>query len=516
MEFFPHLLWLLTDETSDYNNCTCRICSPNQIEVEKPVQPPPPATAAATKTISAPNGPVPVARNTVPIPIRRPSTGTPIAQSPVVKPAAPPAVSQIAPQIVPQIAPQIAPQIKAPPRLEPTPLPQVRSFDQQVDAQYGKFVNRPGEVVWFRRNGTSAFGLGLVVRRWTSANGSDPGMYSIQPLSYPAGIPPQEVVDANLDNVKPWLAWSAPACTYEYLKARPHITYQSVNWAELTSGQFGPGHAEVDASILMAKAIDVTLTPFDKLKTVPNNGTEERHWNGIYYGAEKIWRGEPVRLRLGLGSDVLVVTEIIEKAFPTSGANPHHISPKVELRGDVYSYATLPAPNPKEPPALPPDNHLPMRMQEDMRWRNQTLLTAASELCYWKLISPNQRVAIEDVKGRWYETSVLFQKEFFDAIGGKGGVNGSWMNARGDATGMSKQPGILIPNRLAAFQGAIPDQLRLVDGVEPPSDHQKPAGAMQGVEIVSGAPAENNFSVDDFMNFEDASLPFAENNQPWQ
>lgn len=407
---------------------------------------------------------------------------------------------------------QIAPQIKAPPRLEPTPLPQVRSFDQQVDAQYGKFVNRPGEVVWFRRNGTSAFGLGLVVRRWTTANGNDPGMYSIQPLSYPGGIPPQEIVDANLDNVKPWLAWSAPACTYEYLKARPHVTYQSVNWAELTSGQFGAGHAEVDASILMAKSIDVTLTPFDRLKTISNNGVEERYWNGIYYGAEKIWRGEPVRLRLGLGSDVLVVTEIVEKAFPGNT----QVSPKIELRGDVYSYATLPAPNPKEPPALPPDNHLPMRMREDMRWRSQTLLTAASEVCYWKLISPNQRVALEDAKGRWYETSVLFQKEFFDAIGGKGGVNGSWMNARGDATGMSKQPGILVPNRLAAFQGAIPDQLRLVDGVEPPSDHEKPAGAMQAVELGSGAPAENNFSVDDFMNFEDASLPFAENNQPWQ
>lgn len=436
------------------------------------------------------------------MPIRRPSTtGTPIAQSPVPKPA------------TPTIA-QNTSQMKVPSRQEPTPLPQLRSFDQQLDAQYGKFVNRPGEVVWFRRNGGSAFGLGLVVRRWATPTG--PGMYSIQPLSYPGYTPNQEVVEAVLENVKPWLAWSVPACTFQYLRERPQVSYREVEWHHFSSGQMGAGHAEVDASILMAKAIDVTFTPLEKLKTVPNNGIEERYWNGIYYGAEKIWRGEPVRLRLGMGSDVLVVNEIIEKAFPPS-TNPLHATSKMELRGDVYSYATLPATNPKTPPTLPSDNHLPIRMREDMRWRNQTLLTAASELCYWKLISPNHRVAIEDVKGRWYETSVLFQQEFFDAIRDKGNVNGSWMNARGDATGMGKQPGVLVPNRLSAFHGAIPDQLRLFDGIDPPSDHDKPTNAMQGVELVPAAPAENNFSVDDFMNFEDASLPaFNDNNQSWQ
>jgi hypothetical protein len=35
-DFFPHLLWLCTDDNSDYQNCTCKMCSPVQLEVEKP------------------------------------------------------------------------------------------------------------------------------------------------------------------------------------------------------------------------------------------------------------------------------------------------------------------------------------------------------------------------------------------------------------------------------------------------------------------------------------------------
>ncbi|KAL1598018.1 hypothetical protein SLS60_008506 [Paraconiothyrium brasiliense] len=424
--------------------------------------------------------------------------GTPVAQSPVSKPA------------TPTTGQQHAAQIKVPPRLEPTPLPQPRTLDQQVDSQYGKFIARPGEVVWFRRPG-GAFGLGLVVRRWSSANGATNGIYSIQPLSYPGHAPAQEVVEAGAD-VKPWLAWSVPSCTFEVLRQNPHITYHTANWKALASGQW-EGHPEVDASILAAKAIDMTYTPFEKLKTIPNNGNEERHWNGIFYGAEKIWRGEPVRLRLGLGSDVLVITEIIERVAPV-GNNPLQLNSRVELRGDVYSYATVPAPNPKAPPTLPPNNHVPVRMREDMNWRNQTLLPSAGELCYWKLISPNQRVSLEDVKGRWYEISVLFQQFFFDSIQKKEGGNGSWMNARGDATGQSKEPGTIQPDRLAAFAGAIPEQLRLVDGLDPPGDHDKSQSAMQGIELGMGAgTGESNFAIDDFMNFgEDTTMPFSDNN----
>lgn len=333
-------------------------------------------------------------------------------------------------------------------------------------------------------------------------------MYSVQPLSYPGHAPPQEIVEAGAD-VKPWLAWSVPSCTFEFLRNNPALSYHQVDWKALVSSQW-EGHPEVDASILAAKAIDVTYTPFERLKTISTNGGEERLWNGIYCGAEKIWRGEPVRLRLGLGSDILVVSEIIQKVAPIGN---NQVSSKIEIRGDVYAYATLPAPNPKSPPTPPANNHVPIRMREDMNWRNQILVPSAGELCYWKLISANQRVALEDVKGRWYEISALFQQFFFDSVQKKEGGNGSWMNARGDATGQSKEPGALRVDRLEAFGGSIPQQLRLYDGLDAPGEDEKPAPAMHGVELGLGAAAgENNFAIDDFMNFgEDATMPYGDN-----
>ena len=35
-DFLPHLLWLATDKDGDPNNCTCKLCSPGQKDVEKP------------------------------------------------------------------------------------------------------------------------------------------------------------------------------------------------------------------------------------------------------------------------------------------------------------------------------------------------------------------------------------------------------------------------------------------------------------------------------------------------
>ncbi|KAJ4296878.1 hypothetical protein N0V90_006926 [Kalmusia sp. IMI 367209] len=497
VEFFPHLLWLCTDEASDYNNCTCRICSPMQIEVEKPAPAPRPevklekldATSAA-RTMAAPNGPVPINRNPAPpVPIRRPSISTPIAQSPVTKPATPNTA-------------QNATHIKPPPRLEPTPLPQPRSIDQQIDSQYGRFIARTGEVVWFKRL-AGAFGLGLVARRWISKNHS---VYLIQPLSYPSHAPAQEIVESE-QMVKPWLAWSVPSCTYEWLSQNPRLTYEQVDWNMMASGRMGSGVPEVDASILAAKAIDITYTPFERLKTSANNGIEERHWNGIYYGAEKIWRGEPVRLRIGLGTDLLVISDIVEKVYPTGTAQHGTTTSKIEFRGDVYSYATLPAPNPTSPPVVPSNDHIPIRMREDMRWRNEALVPTSATIAYWKLVSAGTRIDLEDVKGRWYETSILFQEYFLNAVKSKEGGNGVWMNSRGDATSLGRDLGLFRSDRLAAFNNAIPKNLQLVDGLDPPADQQ-------GLELgIGSGNGENHFALDDFMNFEpmeDPSMNFSD------
>ncbi|KAF2703559.1 hypothetical protein K504DRAFT_391996 [Pleomassaria siparia CBS 279.74] len=514
-QFFPHLLWLCTDETGDYDNCTCTICSPMQLEIEKPAPPKQeikpelplkkentPISSQPTITQQHSQHPV------VQIPVPRPSTGSvATAQSPGTKP----------------VPPQNPPRIKAPAILVPTPLPQPRSLDQQVDGHYGKFVCRTGEVAWFFREKTKAWGLGLIIRRWTPKDGSSERAYMIQPLSHPFEVPRPELVTTD-QHLKPWLAWSAPSCTYEYLQQNPSLTYDQVDWHSLVTGRYGTGISDVDASILAAKSIDTTYTLFERLKTTINMGQEERHWNGLYLGAEKIWNGDPVRLRIGSGNDVMVITDIVERTrVPTSiqGTPTQPIISKVMIIGDMYTYQTLPALDPNSPPTPPPNNNLPIRMREDMRWRNQIMVPATRTLAYWKLIASQTRLDISEVKGRWYEASLVFVGPFKQAIQKGEGGNGIWMNARGDATGLGKTAGMPKLDRIAAFTTAIPKGTQLVEGLEPPPQtHQthheqlKPASTgLQELELAAHA-ADAGFALDDFMNLdgmdESTALPFGE------
>jgi hypothetical protein len=509
-DFFPHLLWLCTDENSDYQNCTCKMCSPVQLEVEKPVvKPEIKSEPAATVIKPEPGLNAPPTTNTavnrnpvvaIPAPARRSVSGPP-TQSPIMKQAVPAALP-------PPPQTTTAPQIRPPAILQSTPLPQHRGNEQLTDSRYGHFMCRTGEVVWFYRPKTTAWGLGLVIRRWTMKDNSGGKAYLVQPLSHPFDSATPEVVTADT-NLKPWLAWSAPACTFPYLQQNPQLRYDQIDWHALLSGRFGEGVADVDASIMAAKAIDTTYTLFERIKTIPLAAGEDRQYNGIFLGAEKVWRGDPVRIRLGMtGNDLMVITDIVERVMTNpaqkQGAQP---TSQVWMVGDIYSYSTLPAPDPSQPPTPPSasNNNIPIRMREDMAWRNRTLVPATQTLGWWRLIASASRVDMADIKGRWYETSLLFEESFNKAVKNNEGGNGIWMNARGDATGVGRNPGNPRPDRVTAFGNALPKGTQLVDGLEPPAQQvvqrsQVPTSDMQSLDIGMGPGAGEAFSLDDFMN----------------
>ncbi|KAF2268713.1 hypothetical protein CC78DRAFT_350986 [Lojkania enalia] len=488
VEFFPHLLWLSTDETGQYDNCTCKLCCPTQPESEKP----------AAKAETPANSPKVKIEETATPPSTASVTRNPAAQIPRLPTAGSANTQSPSTRASPNVA-----RIKPPSALVSAPLPQPRSIDQQVDSQYNKFLCRTGEVVWFYRERTKAWGLGLVVRRWIPKDGSSNRAHLIQPLSHPYMAPEKEVI--TLDNkIKPWLAWSAPSCTYSLLQQNNALTYEQVDWNALLSGHYGNGEAEVDASILAAKAVDETYTLFERLKTTTSNlGHEERHWNGLYFGAEKIWNGDPVRLRIGSGADIMVVTDIIERIIqlPSNGPNPS-ISSNIQLVGDIYTYATLPAPDPSNPPQPAQSTNIPLRMREDMRWRNQTLIPDTQTTAYWKLISSQSRLDIVEIKGRWYETSLVYVDSFHKAVKNNEGGNGIWMNSRGAAAGLVGA-GTRKEERVEAFGNAVPKNTTLVEGLDPPPevDQQKrpPANEMQHLELSN---ADGGFALDDFMNLD--------------
>ncbi|KAJ8109991.1 hypothetical protein OPT61_g7049 [Boeremia exigua] len=465
LEFFPHLLWLCTDESSDMQNCTCKMCSPVQLEVEKPV-----VKVEAKPEIKKENNAVQVTgRNPiVQIPVRRTSNPPPV-HSPIVKPATPAATPA-------------APQIRAPTPLQATPLPDPRSIDQQVDGLYGKFISRQGEVVWYYRPKTGAWGLGVVIRRWLDKS-SGAKSYFVQPLTHPhEALAPELVTTEN--ELKPWLAWSAPSFTYSYLQQHPNIPFDKVDWQGLAAGRYGQdGVAGVDASIMAAKAVDCTYTLFDYLKKTSHDGCQDSHYNGLFLGAEKIWRGDAVRLRVGRDIDVMVVTDIIER---TTQQTTGQATSSVIVVGDIYSYSTVAVSNSAQLPEPQKNPSLPSRLREDMTWRNQLLVPHARIFAYWKLSAPNSRFDMAEVKGRWYETALVFEDPFTKSVKNNEGGNGVWMNSRGDATQVGRMTGVSVAQRLQAFGRAVPEGTQLVDGVEPPEQAQQ----AQDVNMAMGGHAD--------------------------
>lgn len=353
-DYFPHLLWLTTDQAGDPNNCTCKLCCPEELEGDKAaaVKEPKAATptAAIKKEETPSNSPgigrhpiVEIIRRPLPKPTQNPPAQKPPAQTQIVqgqpsqnqtsKPATP------VPTPIPTTIPTPTHQPSIPRTITPSSLPQPRSIDQQIDAQYNKFIFRSGELIWFDRG--SAWGLGVITRRYIQKDPSQHDMrgYIIQPLSHPFGHPPAATITKET-MLRPWLAWSAPPCTHSYLQTRP-ASYELVDWQGLCAHKYGSdGDLEVDGSILAAKSIDASYTLFDLVKTtLAPTGHEERHWNGAFLGGEKIWAGEPVRLRLGSGSDVMVVTDILERKPPTTGPGggmPGGSRYGAFLVGDIY------------------------------------------------------------------------------------------------------------------------------------------------------------------------------------
>jgi hypothetical protein len=252
------------------------------------------------------------------------------------------------------------------------------------------------------------------------------------------------------------------------------MLYDQVDWHGLLSNKYGPGgDVEVDASILSAKSIDGSYTPFEPLRTMTiQNGFEERYFNGLYLGGEKIWAGEPVRLRIGSGRDIMVVTAILERRQPqaTSSPLPGTVRATAYLIGDIYSFITRTSASRTQVPEIPNFAALPLRVREDLRWRNNLTLPTTASYGLWNLVSSQSRLEITDIKGRWYESSALFpilqQESDYRTAVAKGEMSdaGTWMNSRGDSSVALNR----IHQRVEAFGSAVPQGTRIADGIDTP------------------------------------------------
>lgn len=445
-DFFPHLLWLSTDESGDPDNCSCKICSPEDLENLVPG-----AKLKAERSFKQDSEAKPSINQ--PAPMARLSSAQNIK-------ATPPA-----------------------PKPVPTPLSPAKYPDQNIDRQYKGFMFRPGELVWFSRG--QAWGLATVLGRWIKNSGGsnrNTFHYSVQPLSHPGGntVP----MTKTTEELRPWLAWSVPQFTMSVLNsiAEPP-RYEHADWHGMLHGKYGKGDLEVDASILASKMVDSTYTPFNRSKaTQPEAGVFQQHYDGIYLGCEKIWVGDPVRLHIGSGTDIIVVHDIVERKR-VSAMNPKQVlEQSCRLVGDVYKLSAVTHRDPNVPTPASPNNNpqLPQRLTDDLAYRNSLSIRIRQVANYWQLIKPGHAVNLDDIKGRWYEASLLLpllQPALFAGAQKKGEVQESslWMNSRGDCIN-SNRPTHLprLPrenhrrdSRKLAYGQSIPPDAEFKDGIQP-------------------------------------------------
>lgn len=343
--------------------------------------------------------------------------------------------------------------------------PPNKSNEQKLDSEpNGKYLYRPGELVWYDKG--PAWGLAIIAKRQLV---NDKPQYLVQSLSHPLAHPSYEIKEQER-SIRPWLAWSVPDCAHPPIA---HLTYEQVPWDKLLRGDFGGGDAVVSASILAAKSIDSSYSLFDRIDN-PLAAPGEVHYNGMFLGAEKIWAGEPVRLRVP-GDDIviLVIQKLIERTA-TGGSGPQST---VTFVGDVYKFVEMPMPY-RNRSEWPNRVDLPPRVVADLRFRNEVADNAKRGMWYeWRMIETASRKGLAAIKGRWYETRTLlpilrgaeYQQDMSMGITSDVSL---WMNGRGDSSSMIGQR---KKNRRDTLGAAVPADFKVSRGLDgPPADNLFP------------------------------------------
>jgi hypothetical protein len=438
-DYFPHILWLATDKENDRRNCSCKICSPDGEEDSQAG----PMKVETKRDNKIPQSLPPAAKNVQ-------STSKLISQSAL------PGVTQ--------------------------------SAEQKLDAEAnGKYLYRPGELVWFERDRIQ--GLAIIQKRQVLNNKP---RYLIQPLSPPGLHPPSEIRDRE-DTLRPYLAWSLPEPPN--LPGSSNMTFEQVPWDKLVR----PGENKYipDGSIFAAKEIDRSYSLFDRVE-VPQAAPGEVQFSGMFLGAEKIWVGEPVRLRVPSNEPmVLIVQKLIERTTPTSQSS-------VTFVGDVYKFVEMPTPyrNRSEWPTP----NLPPRMVADLRYRNEVAEIARKGVWLeWRLVEPGAKKGLADIKGRWYASKTMipilssntpqdFQRYQTDLNTGLTIDVGTCMNGTADASmGIRSRK----KNRRDTLGRAVAPDFKISRGLDgPPADNVFPDAQQTQGNFAPGQQA----SVDQYMS----------------
>jgi len=485
-DFLPHLLWLAMDVTKNPDNCACGAC-----EGWKP-SPPPLAEPLAEYSQGTSLFPPILASGQ---PLRAPKQAPILSSGQVQSACSPPF---ILPPGYPQSAFPLTPFVSAvyirsesyfPPILpsghlqsayhlppyfhqgypeSPSLLPLIppvvpaanlaasESFgDRTHDLKYpGLDIYRLGEMVWFRMHPHWALGIVIDVPDWPETG------YKIQPLHSPLKCekaPP--CISLSSARLYPWVAKKPSAITTRKLNRASEVEYTNLPWSRVANSRT----VEEDASIIKSRDVDVSFTLIDKL-------SDYYQYAGVYYGAERFWVGDAVRLKADAASgsqagslhDIFVVRSIYDET-PLAAAGVRTQRTGVWVTGDLYRLQ-----NGDE--SIPPPPEVPTAVCDDISNRSWLVPRTMTPPWTYMLVSLQITVRLEDVKGRWYPGSSLLQItkgfESFDKIATTRGFSPQeWeetaveLNAMG-AGGEGPRKGYRrFRRRHEAFANAIPSDI---------------------------------------------------------
>lgn len=411
---------MATDPDKNPENCRCRVCSGRALP-DTPEQPNSPTPPRNVPVVVARDKPVPVAKNT---PATRSASGTVTRRTTTTPATAHPATRRsltnavhsrpstpIAPPVVAPVAapaPVLVPASPGLPTAPPFPIHLLESSptatERALHAAPGPYVFRPGELVWCQC--TEAWSLGIIVSGPETgppqvAHSAQHQSYTVQvlksPLEAELSTPYPGITVASL---RPWLAWSTPDLNNAPL--RIILAYDDVVWEQYR----GVRGLEVDASIMKSRDIDSSYNLIDKLE-YPNGN----FYAGVFYGAEKLWVGDAVRLKrhaapnLVNGTEIMVIAGIQDTRVHSSAGISRSTTTDVTVLGDIYAHISYSTSSTLSP--IP--GWLPQRLVRETVLRNRVTSAHPQQplMSTWKLLHAAQTVRLEDIKGRWYESSLL-------------------------------------------------------------------------------------------------------------
>lgn len=361
-DFWKHVLWLSCDITKNPANCKCRSCessgptssAPSSATPSKPTAPPTTVTVVTTADSPSPME----TRTTMPVATFVPPPTAPTA------PSAPP---------------------------EGVLLASATYRDRMQDLQFPRLaVFRHGEQVWVKNGPHMYLGVVLEVPTMTT------DFYQVLPLTSPLKCEETQPSSQPATMIRPWTLFTTPSLT-NLIFQNHNVDYENLPWYQDVSSET----IEVDASIVKSRDVDISYTLIEKLSV--NN-----HYAGVYYGAERFWVGDVVRIRTSFnpsvftGREILVVSSIKDLA-PGAPYNVRCIGTGVMVTGDVYRLINHPHP-------LPNPAGIPTAVLMDLGNRIRYTLADPSAP-YWSYIpiAINTTVRLEDVSGRWYPISAMFR-----------------------------------------------------------------------------------------------------------